>query len=302
LDSEYNFLDYFDHNDYHNGVFNFLKSLTDLNSDFILNLIFAELKKLLKSKSIKSKIFACNLIRQCYSFEENIPNMMEETGLIESFLQMFKKNKYFKLQLRLFSVFSPLIPWMIRNGRESSIDFISSHFWIIFENDAIRDRNSTIPHVIQIINTCNQFQFPLKINSYEMMDSIVNFNSLRDDLCELICALFHESFKCDASNRSVTKIIQYLIDLRIYWGSSSNCICLKTIFHCIQLDSRPWIYKIFEYCVKLLGSRYTETTKGCLLLILEMIQIFKEDIEPVIIISNLIELIVPLIKVEFYLI
>jgi hypothetical protein len=287
---------------------NFLKTLTDLNPDFILNLIFVQLKNLLKSKRNQLKNYACILIGYFYSFkdfQEKIPNLMEESGLIELFLQMFQKNKNFKLQTRLFSVFSPLIPWMIRNGRKSSIDFISSYFWIIFENEVRNVLHMTIPHVVQIINDCNQFQFPLKINSYEILDfslRMIQSYTFHDGLCKMICALFHESFMCDASNTSFIKTIEYLIDLRNLWRYKNRCICLKTMFHCIQLDSRPWICKIVEFCVKLLGTRNEESTEGCLLLMLEMIQIFKEEIEPVIIISNLIDLVVPLISVEFYLI
>jgi hypothetical protein len=279
----------------------FLKSLTDLNPNQIINLILEESKILLKSKNVQSKIIAFLLIGGLNSFNditEIFTNFMEDHGLIELLLQTFSKNKNFKLHTFLFYVFSPLIPKMIETGRYESIQFVSSHFWMVFEKDVRNFRDLMIPFVAKIIKTCDKLQFPLKIDRYEILNMLYqSIHSVK--FFPLLFALFHESFHFDVSNIHVRKMIDLLLDMiDFYYHNEDFLNALKIIFRCIRLDARPWLTKTFEICVQCLENRNSHF-ENYLLLLLEMIQLFNEEMESLIFSSNLIDLIVPWIIVEF---
>jgi hypothetical protein len=279
----------------------FLKSLIDLNPNQIINLILEESKILLKSKNVQSKIIGFLLVGGLNSFTditEIFTNFMEDHGLIELLIQTFSKNKNFKLHTFLFYVFSPLIPKMIKTGRYESIEFISSHFWMVFEKDLIYFRHLMIPFIAKIIETCDKLQFPLKIDRYEILNMLCReIHSVK--FFPLLFALFHESFHFDVSNIHLRKMIDLLFGVIEYNEHNRNILnALKIIFRCIRLDAKPWLTKTFEICVQYLETRKYDF-EDYLLLLLEMIQLFNEEMESLIFSSNLIDLIVPWIIVEF---
>jgi hypothetical protein len=111
----------------------FLKSIIDLKPSLsTMNLILDELKKLLKSNNIQSKICACKLIKKLKLFQkidEKTFSLLQENDFIQLLLQTLK-NKNVNLQWEICSVFPPLIPMMIKKGMNESVELISSNEYL----------------------------------------------------------------------------------------------------------------------------------------------------------------------------
>jgi hypothetical protein len=283
--------------------------MIDLNPEKATNVITKELKKLLQSKSVQSKICACVLIKNLNLFkdmDEKSFSKLNENGFIQLLVQSLKIKKV-QLQFEICSVFPPLIPLMIKNGMKSSIDLISSKMINIFKKDLENDLlDRTFPFLTQIISHCNKLQYPLKSNPYEIISIILDYldedDSLISDLQPMVSALFCETFDCDASNIHVEKLINFIFDLiddtRLHFPI---IICLKNIFRCLRLNSRPWFQSGFEFCIQFftLKDCSAVSIEQCLLLSLEIIQIFTKEVESFIGSSKFIDSMIHLIKVEF---
>jgi hypothetical protein len=283
----------------------FLRRIYLLNPNLIMNIIH-ESKELLGCESSSFRVIGCSLLRTFTEIDEKMLDTFLETGLFKLILKLLAFHDDFFLFSEIFSVLSPMLHLMMKTKRmHPLVDIFCNKLINFFIHDD--EEYIMTPILSRIIKYSHELQYPLEIDRYEIMNIILEAFERGFDFdmfLQLITVLFQGPFDCDVNKGGVQDLIDLVLESHPESGySNDSFMCLISVFHSLRLNSRPWFQEAFEICKERLNSIYSSNwidftdLHFCTQLMLTIIQIFKDEVEPMVASSNVIELLIRITKV-----
>jgi hypothetical protein len=288
--------------DYYSKI---IRKIISQHNEWIESLIIPFIKLLIFNGGTFNEEIGVSLLKnlelEIIMNRKNIFNLLFKEGVIPTLIG-FLKNRDTEIQMNIISYFHGKYDLMLNFGMIEQIQIIYNAIIKLGHPDNESFLSNWPKFILGILIFSKENNLKLDL-SREYLLSYINHHLEEDEIYfQILEEIFEgEHFK-DIEVVSIT--VEQIFEMMKSEDDSINYNSLRFIFQNMKLDARPWFLKTLEHC---LGSIKTvleeindvsdEYVKSILKLLLSIIQIFGEEVEPFISKYKLIQTLVSISEV-----